>query len=396
VEDGPRFIGTGDRFLWTSERTGFRHLYLYGADGKLQKQLTSGDWEVDDVAGVDEKRGLVYFTSSEDGPLERQVYSVGLDGTGKQRLSRAEGTHTVSLAPGAAHYMDDFSATAMLPRSTICNADGSEFRVFRQPDTAVSDEYEILPHEIVKVRAHDGTLLYARMIRPAGFQPGRQYPAVVMIYGGPGVQAIHDSWSGLSWDQVLANRGFVVWQLDNRGSMGRGHAFESVIYHDMGAHELSDQRDGIQHLISQGFVDPKRIGMYGWSYGGYMTLFSVTNAPGLIKAAIAGAPVTDWRNYDTIYTERYMGLPDEDAEGYRKTSPQTSAGNLEGTRLPIVHNIEDDNVHFQNTVQMANALELAGKQFFMLVYPQKSHGVTGPARKQLLEETTAFFEENLK
>jgi dipeptidyl-peptidase-4 len=292
--------------------------------------------------------------------------------------------------------MDDSSGLKSPPRSTICSADGTEIREFRKPDTTTSDEFDILPTEIVQIKAADGTPLYARMIKPAGFQTGVKYPAIVMVYGGPGVQQIHDSWQGISWDQVLAHKGFLIWQLDNRGSTGRGHAFESVIYHDMGAHELADQKQGIDYLVAQGLVDPKRIGMYGWSYGGYMTLYTVTNSPGLIRAAISGAPVTSWRNYDSIYTERYMGLPEDDPEAYKITSPQTNAANLEGTKLLMIHNIEDDNVHFQNTLQMADAFEKAGKQFFMLVYPQKSHGVTGPARKQLLEETTSFFEENLK
>jgi dipeptidyl-peptidase 4 len=382
VKGQPVFLGGegGDdrRFLWTSERTGFRHLYVYGDDGQLRKQLTSGDWEVDNVLGVDKARQLIYFTSSEDSPLERQMYSIAFDGTGKQKLSANTGTHTVSLSPTCDYYMDDFSSLTAPPRSTIRNTHGPEQRVFREADAA-NAEYDILPTEIVRMKTSDGAELYARMVKPPGFRAGVRYPAVVMVYGGPGVQAIHNSWQGLSWDQVLAHKGFVIWQLDNRGSMGRGHQFESVIYHNMGRHELADQKEGIQYLISQGFVDAKRIGLYGWSYGGYMTLYTVTNAPGLIKAAIAGAPVTSWNNYDSIYTERYMGLPEDDPEAYKAASPQTKAAGLEGTKLLIVHNMEDDNVHFQNTIQMANALENADKQFYMLVYSQ-----------------TTFFEENLK
>ena len=394
VRGDPVFLGNGGRFLWTSERSGFRHLYLYGIDGKLEKQLSSGDWQVDSVVGLDRDQGI-YITSTEDGPLERQVYRVELNG-GRKRLSAGAGTHAISLAPGGDYYMDDYSSLTALPRSTICNALGSEYRVFRQPDTKDTDEFDILPTENVMVKASDGTPLYANLIKPAGFQPGTKYPAVVTVYGGPGFQAVHDEWHGLSWDQVLAHKGFVVWQLDNRGSTGRGHRFEIPLYHNMGAHELADQKEGIQYLIAQGFVDPKRIGLYGWSYGGYMTLYTIANSPGLIKAAIAGAPVTDWRNYDSIYTERYMGLPDADPDAYKASSPQTKAASIEGTKLLLVHNMEDDNVHFQNTVQMANALENAGKLFYMLVYSQKTHGVTGPAHRQLLEETTAFFEENLK
>jgi dipeptidyl-peptidase-4 len=291
--------------------------------------------------------------------------------------------------------MDNYSSFTVLRRATIYKEDGSEVRVYRKPDTTESDTYEILPSEIVQVKASDGTPLYARLIKPAGFQPGKKYPAIVMVYGGPGIQIIHDAWQGVSWDQLLAQKGYVIWALDNRGSSGRGHKFESVIYHDFGQHELEDQKAGLQHLIGMGFVDPARIGMFGWSYGGYMTLYTLTNAPGLIKAGIAGAPVTNWRLYDSIYTERYMGLPDEDAQAYKTSSAVTTAANL-ASKLLIIHNVEDDNVHFQNSVQMANALELANKQFYMLTFPQKSHGVSGPARRQLLEETTQFFENNLK
>ena len=385
----------GNRLLWTSERDGFRHLYLYNADGALEKQLTSGPWQVEEVTGVDQAQARVFFTSTEVSPLQRQLYVVNLDGSGKQRLTQGDGTHAISLSPNATYYMDNHSGLNAPPRSTLAKSDGTEVRVYSAPDTGEANEYDILPTEIVKVKGSDGTLLYARLIKPAGFNPAKRYPAVVMVYGGPGVQEVADTWQGLSWDQLLAQRGFVIWQLDNRGSDGRGHKFESVIYHNMGAHELDDQKTGIQHLVSMGFVDPKRIGMFGWSYGGYMTLYTVTNAPGLIRAAISGAPVTNWRNYDSIYTERYMGLPDQNQEGYQVTSPVTKAANLQ-SKLLILHNIEDDNVHFLNTMQMADALEKADKQFFMVVYPQKSHGVGGPVRRQLLEETTAFFEQNLK
>lgn len=394
VRGEPEFLDAS-RFLWTSERTGFRHLYVYNVDGKLEKQLTGGDWEVENVAGIDAVHRRVLFTSTEAGSTERQLYSVGLDGANMRRLTKRAGTHSISLAPNAAYYMDDFSSLDTPPQRSFHKPDGSEAREYRAAGPSPSADFEILPTEIVNVKASDGTLLYARLIKPAGFEQGKKYPAVAIVYGGPDAQYVRNIWTGLSWDQVLAHEGFVVWQLDNRGSSGRGHKFESAIYRDMGEHELSDQKDGIRYLISQGFVDARRIGLYGWSYGGFMTLYTVTHAPGLIKAAIAGAPVTDWRNYDTIYTERYMGLPEDNEQGYKTSSPLLSAAGLDGTKLLIVHNAEDDNVHFENSVQMAAALENAGKRFSMLVYPEKTHGVNGPERRQLLEETTKFLEENL-
>ncbi|MGA2215502.1 MAG: alpha/beta fold hydrolase, partial [Bryobacteraceae bacterium] len=231
--------------------------------------------------------------------------------------------------------------------------------------------------------------------KPANLTAGEKYPAVVLVYGGPGEQGVRNAWEGAGWAQVLAARGYAVWEMDNRGSSGRGHAFETPLYRRFGKAELADQLEGVRYLLAQGFADPARLGIYGWSYGGFMTLYSLLNAPDVFRAGIAGAPVTNWRNYDTIYTERYLGLPSENAEGYRASSPVEYAAKLKA-KLLMLHNIEDDNVLFQNTLQMADALEQAGKIFHMVVYPQKSHGVGGPADRQLLEEMTDFFEKNLK
>ncbi|MGH9652896.1 MAG: S9 family peptidase, partial [Bryobacteraceae bacterium] len=208
-------------------------------------------------------------------------------------------------------------------------------------------------------------------------------------------QTVRNQWYGIDWDQVLAHHGYVVWHLDNRGTYGRGHAFEAVVYHDLGKQEVTDQRLGVEHLISMGFVDPKRIGITGWSYGGYMTIRCMLLAPDLFKVGVAGAPVTDWHNYDTIYTERYMGLPARNAKGYEESSDVKLAAKLQG-KLLIVHNFEDDNVLFQNTMQMVDALERADKPYCLLLYPEKTHGVFGPLRKPLYQAMTAFFDANLK
>jgi dipeptidyl-peptidase 4 len=389
-----RFLSNG-QFIWGSERDGFKHLYLYDLDGKQRKRLTEGQWEVERIAGLNEARQTLYFVSSETSPLERQLYSIKLNGKDRTRISQGAGTHSVSMSPTAEYYMDTFSSLTEPSRKTLHNSAGAEWAVYREANHKLTDEHELLPTEIVNFKTSDGTLLYARLIKPANFRAGEKYPAVVMIYGGPGAQSVNNAWSGATWDQVLAARGFVIWQVDNRGSAGRGHAFETPIYHRMGKVELADQLEGIQHLISLGFVDPKRVGMYGWSYGGYMTLYSLLNAPEVFRAGIAGAPVTNWRNYDTIYTERYLGLPAENPGGYEASSAVEYAAKLQATLL-MVHNIEDDNVLFQNTMQMVDAFERAGKLFDMVIYPQKSHGVGGPVRRQLLEKTTEFFEKNLK
>jgi dipeptidyl-peptidase-4 len=395
LSDSYRFLKDGKHFLWSSEREGFRHLYLYAMDGKLVHKVTKGEWEVTSLAGVDEEAKTVYYVSTTPSPLERQLYRIGFDGKHAARLTQTQGAHTISMSPTCDFYLDSASSLTAPPQRTLHSKDGKQISVYMEADRSSIDELQILPTEIVKFTASDGALLYARLIKPAGFTPGKKYPAIVMIYGGPHSQNVRDIWSGASWDQALAARGFVIWQVDNRGSSGRGHKWESSIFRNLGAKELEDQKEGIRHLESLGFVDSSRMGIYGWSYGGFMTLYSLCNAPNIFKAGIAGAPVTDWRNYDTIYTERYMGLPLENKDGYRRSSVVEKAGGLTA-KLLIVHNFGDDNVHFQNTLQMADALERAGKQFELMVYPQKAHGVTGPVRKQMLEGLTQFFERNLK
>jgi dipeptidyl-peptidase-4 len=390
------FVGK-DEFLWGSERDGNCHLYLYSLDGQQRKRLTEGDWEVTEVAGVDEVHQKVYFISTEASPLDRELYSVKLNGKDRTRISRESGTHAISMGPTAEYYLDTFSSVTEQPRSDVHSSDGEKWSGFRNPKSAFSDEYAMQPAETVQIKAQDGKLLYGRLIKPVNFHAGEKYPAVVIVYGGPGVQTVTNAWDAfdLEMAQPLAARGYVIWVLDNRGSSGRGHAFETPLYRRFGKTELADQLEGVRYLIGQGFVDPARVGIYGWSYGGFMTLYSLLNAPDVFRAGIAGAPVTNWRNYDTIYTERYLGLPSENPEGYRASSPVDYAAKLKA-KLLIVHNIEDDNVLFQNTVQMSDALEQARKLFDMVIYTGKSHGVTGPARKQLLETLADFFDKNLK
>jgi dipeptidyl-peptidase 4 len=396
VNDDLLFLKDGKEFLWGSERDGFHHLYLYSTDGKELRQLTRGEWGVDTVAGVDESTGEVFYTSTEQSPLERQLYSVRLDGTHKRRISLESGTHVITMSPDCALYLDTASSLSSPPRRTIHRNDGTETAVFHEADRSLADEYEIRPTEIHTVKASDGALLYARLIKPAGFTHGKKYPVIVFIYGGPRAgQEIVNAWPEHPWDQVLAHRGFVIWQLDNRGTWGRGHRWESAIYHNMGVHELEDQKEGIRYLQSLGFADTSRMGIFGWSYGGYMTLYTLTHAPGLFRAGIAGAPVTHWRNYDTIYTERYMGLPEQNASGYENASALTHAADLKD-KLLLIHNLEDDNVHFQNTVQFMDALERANIPFELMLYPQKSHGVSGALRKHLYETMVGFFEKTVK
>lgn len=394
VADNLWLLKSRPEFLWTSERSGFRHIYRYSNQGELLGQLTSGNWEVTAINAVDEEKRRIYYTSAEASPLEWRLYTVGFDGGERAQLTKSEGTHHVSMNPPGSYYVDTFSSLRRPSETVLDDAAGERVAVLEPADESIQRELDLQPIEIVQLKAPDGTVLYAKLIRPAGFQPGTKYPAIVNVYGGPGVQEVRNQWYALD-AQLWADRGYVVWQLDNRGSSGRGHAFEEPIYRELGKQEVSDQRLGVEYLIGLGFVDPKRIGITGWSYGGYMTIHSLLFAPDIFKVGVAGAPVCDWHNYDTIYTERYMGLPEQNKSGYQASSNVHNAGRLEG-KLLIVHNLEDDNVLFQNTMQMANALEEADKQYFLQLYPLKSHGVFGSVRKALYQAMADFFDTNLK
>ena len=394
VHGDPRFLRDGKEFLWESERDGFDHLYRYSIDGKQIAQLTRGQWEVDSVAGANAAAGQVYYVSTEASPLERQLYSVSFDGA-KRRLSGAAGTHSISMSPNCETYADTFSSLATPTRRSLHRKDGTELALLDDSGRAVLDEYDVLPAEIVQFKASDGAMLFGRLIRPAEFDPHKKYPAIVEVYGGPHVQRVENRWyDALSLDQVLARRGYVVWSMDGRGSSGRGHQWESAVFRNLGAKELEDQKESVRYLLSLGFVDAARVGIHGWSYGGFMTLYSLLHAPDVFACGVAGAPVTDWRNYDTIYTERYMGLPSENAAAYDRSSVVAAAAELHRPLL-IVHNIEDDNVLFQNTVRMAEALERADKQFDLMVYPNKSHHLS-IGREHFDRLLVEFFDRNLK
>jgi len=397
LESDIEFLKDGKRFLWTSERDGgFRHIFLYTNDGKSVKQLTKGNWEVAAINAVDEAGERVFYTSGEPTPLERHLYSVKLDGSGKRQLTTANYTHTIAMGPTGSYYLDTYSNLTTPPRTTLHSGEGKELSVIREIDRTQSDAYDILATEIVKFKGPDGSDFYARLIKPKGFDPSKKYPVIVPVYGGPGVaDPVRNSWPGIGIDQVYAHKGYIVWQSENRGIKGRGHSFETAIYHKLGITELADQVFAVKHLVSMGFADPARIGITGSSYGGFMTINALLNAPDVFHAGVAGAPVTHWINYDTIYTERYMGLPKDNSDGYKETALAPKAGNLKG-RLLIYHNFEDDNVLFQNTLQITNALQLAGKQFEMMLYPQKTHGVSGAASRQLQQMIVDFFDRNLK
>jgi dipeptidyl-peptidase 4 len=394
IDGDPVFLKNGRDFLWTDEERGFRHLHQYSVGGGRPKQLTDGNWLVTSISCVDESAGRVYFVSTEASPLERQLYSVGLDGTGMRRVTTERGSHRISMASGCATFLDTHSNLNTPTQTDLRSSTGANLAVFRPADRRAVDEFDLRPTEIVEFKGPSGVTLYGSLIKPPGFDPAKKYPVVVNVYGGPHAQAVRNAWPGFTIDQVLAHKGFLVWQMDNRGTSGRGHAFESPLFRNLGPIELEDQVAGIRHLVSLGFADPNRVGVTGWSYGGFMTLNMLLNSPNTVQAGFAGAPVTNWLNYDTIYTERYMGLPKENGSGYGNTSMTARAANLKGA-LKIVHNMEDDNVLFQNTLQMVNALQAAGKQFELMIYPGKTHGLTGASSRLMERDLVEFFEQHL-
>jgi len=362
VSDDLHFLKDSKRFLWSSERSGYRHLYLCDFSGKPPLQLTKGDWEVDHVDAVDEVRGVVYFTATEKSPLERHLYRVGLDGSGFARITKEEGTHRVNVAPNAAVYVDTYSNASTPPRQDLYRADGTKLATLNENKVAELAEYHLSPVEFFTIKAHDGVTLNCSMIKPVNFDPAKKFPVIVYTYGGPHAQVVVNAWmgGGFLWHQMMAQKGYIIFSLDNRGSAGRGHVFEEPIHYRFGAQELSDQRDGGEWLKLQPYVDAERIGIHGWSYGGHMTLHAMFEAPDIFKVGFAGGPVTDWHFYDTIYTERYMGLLPEHEQSYQESSPIKNPEKLKG-KLLIAHGTGDDNVHYSNTLALVDDLIKAGK-----------------------------------
>ncbi len=397
VSNDLRFLKDGKRFLWSSERSGYRHLYLYDLEGKDLAQLTKGEWEVSAVDAVDEAKGLVYFTGAAKSPLERHLYRVSFDGSAISRITVHNGTHNVNMAPDCAAFVDTYSDVTTPPRQDVARADGSLLRAMNENKVAELADYHLSTPQFLSVKAHDGTPLNAVMIKPPDFDASKKYPVLVYTYGGPHAQVVLNAWGGNTalWHQLMAQKGYIIFSLDNRGSAGRGHVFEESIHYRLGAQELSDQLDGVAYLKSLPYVDAGRIGIWGWSYGGHMTLHAMFEAGPEFKAGFAGGPVTDWHFYDSIYTERYLGLLPEKEKEYRASSPIDKAAGLKG-KLLIAHGTGDDNVHFANTLTLINELIELGKYVEVMPFPGRGHGVSDPAaRKVLMNRVTQFFLDNL-
>jgi dipeptidyl-peptidase-4 len=397
INNDLHFLKDGKRFLWSSERSGYRHLYLYDLEGKQLAQITKGEWEVSAVDAVDEGKALVYFTGTAKSPLERHLYRVSLDGSAISRITIHNGTHGVNISPDASAFVDTYSDVMTPPRQDIDRADGSLLRVVNENKVTELAEFRLSTPQFLSVKAHDGMPLNAVMTKPPDFDASKKYPVLIFTYGGPHAQVVVNAWGRNTalWNQLMAQKGYIIFSLDNRGSGGRGHLFEEPIHYRLGAQELSDQLDGVRYLKSLSYVDGERIGIWGWSYGGHMTLHAMFEAAGEFKAGFAGGPVTDWHFYDSIYTERYLGLLPQNEHGYRESSPIDKAAGLKG-KLLIAHGTGDDNVHFANTLSLINELIETGKYAEVMPFPGRGHGVSDPpARKVLMNRVTQFFLDNL-
>jgi dipeptidyl-peptidase 4 len=393
-----RFLKDGKSFLWSSERTGYRHLYLYGLTGKQLAQLTRGDWEVTRVASIDQAKGLVYFISTQKSPLERHLYRVSLDGSGLTRLSKSDGFHEVTFAPNAASYVDTCSNSAKPPRQDLYRSDGSQFAAIEENTVPELASYHLAPVEFMSILSHDDVSLNCFMLKPPNFDPTNKYPVLVYTYGGPREQIVRNAWAGdvFLWHQLLAEKGFIVFGLDNRGSAGRGHLFEEAIHYRLAAQELSDQRDGVAWLRRQTFVDPNRIGIWGWGYGGQIALHAMFEASEFFKVGFAVAPVSDWHYYAAAYTERYLGLPDSiHEESYQESSPLKNAPGLKG-KLLIAHGDVDSDVHYSNTLALLDELIKAGKYAEVVTLPGRDDSIADPAARRILfTRATRFLVDNL-
>ena len=397
-----RFLRDGG-LLWSSERSGFMHLYRYGADGQATA-ITGGDWQVEDVLGLDETAGTVFFSATKDSPLEHHVYAVPLAGGEIERLTSEAGMHDAKFSENAAIYVDSWSNTTTPPQIRLHRNDGRELATLLENDLAASNHpyapYRAAhrPTEFGQLLADDGSVLHYSLVKPTGFDPAKTYPVVVYVYGGPAAQTVINAWPGSAnafFNQYLAQQGYVVFSLDNRGTPRRGAKFGGALFRKQGDVEVADQRRGIDWLRTQPWVDGERIGVHGWSNGGYMTLMLLAQASDAYACGAAGAPVTDWALYDSHYTERYMDHPAVNAEGYSASSVFSHLDGLT-SKLLLIHGMADDNVLFTNSTKLMSELQKRGKAFELMTYPGAKHGLQKTDLLHRLRLTEGFFGRCLK
>ena len=395
VIDNPTWLQDGS-FLWQSARNGWQHIYHYAQDGKLLRQVTDGKWEARTVDGVNEDKGLIYFNGTEHSHIAPQEYRIKLDGSGLQRLTTAEGSHKANVSPTGSFFVDSWSDVNTPTQMRLYDGEGKLVRAIAENKVNTLGQYKLGSAELVKVKTRDGFEMEAMMIKPPDFDAKKKYPVLEFTYSGPHSPQVKNGWGGAAymWHQLMAQKGYIIWICDNRTASGKGAESEWPVYKNFGELELRDLEDGLTWLKSQSYVDADRIGLWGWSYGGFMTSYALTHSRSF-KLGISGGTVSDWRNYDSIYTERYMQTPQNNPDGYRKGSPVHSAKDLHG-KLLLIHGAIDDNVHVANTIQFVYELQKSGKQIQLMLYPKSRHGVTDPLLvKHMRQMMTDYVLANL-
>ena len=393
------FTSDNKSFILMSEKDGFNHIYHYDITGKLIKQLTKGNWEVMNFKGIDEKKKLIYYLTSETTATEKDLYSIKLDGTKRTKLSMGKGVNNPEFSVGMKYYINHYTNANTPELVTVNDAEGKPIRVLEDNDALSKkmDEYALSKKEFFTFKTSENIELNAWMIKPLNFDASKKYPVFLVFYGGPGRNMVVNTFDGNNyfWYQLLAQKGYLVMCVDNRGTRYKGAAFKNCTYKQLGKLEVADQIEAAKYFATLPYVDKTRIGTFGWSYGGYLSSLCITKGADYFKTAIAVAPVTNWRYYDNIYTERYMQLPQENANGYDDNSPINHVDKLKGKFL-LIHGSGDDNVHYQNTMEMVNALVKENKQFDLFVYPDKNHSISGGnTRLHLYTKMTNFILDNL-
>lgn len=394
AQDNPRFLKDNKHFIWTSEKSGWREIYLYDISGNLVRQLTDAKLPVNRVVGVDEEGGWVYFTGQENRGMESYLYRVGMDGEGFEKLSKGTGTHSISMSPDCHYFVDTFSSFDEPPQASLFTTAGEKIRELSR--SVVTKEFKdlklIKPEHFVFESADNKYQLDGVLYKPAHFNEKEKYPLVMAVYGGPGAKMIYNRFNMNDRNQALAQLGFIVASIDHRGVSGRGKDFQNLMYMNLGQIELADHVAAVQYLMKRPYIDGQRVGISGHSYGGYLTCIALLKAPDVFHVGVAGAPVTDWRNYDTIYTERYMRRPQDNPEGYQKGSCMNYAKDLKG-HLAIHHGAVDNNVHPGNTIQLIQELLKHNKKFDLMIYPEQRHGIRF---ERYGEARIEFFIEHLR
>jgi dipeptidyl-peptidase-4 len=384
-----------NKFIWQSERDGFNHLYLYNTNGKMIRQITSGKWMVTKLIGVDSRGEYAYIEASKESPLERHIYSVNIDNGDIKKLSTEQGTHMAIFNSSFTHFIDAYSSTNVPKRIVIKTHKGDQIKSLLDAPNPLS-EYALGETSIFPI-INEGTVLYCRMITPPNYDKTKKYPVVVYLYGGPHAQMISNSWLAGSnlWMQLMAQKGYIVFTLDNRGSSNRGHEFESATFRNLGTIEMADQIAGVNYLKNLPYVDANRIAVHGWSFGGFMTSSLMTRQPGVFKVGVAGGPVIDWSLYEIMYTERYMDTPLENPEGYKAANLTNYVNNLQD-KLLMIHGCDDDVVLWQHSLLYCkSAVDVGNTYLDYFVYPGHKHNVLGKDRVHLMQKITEYIIENL-